>query len=144
MVIEGSMLGNRPLRRPRSGTLILEDGMYENIKRELSYKEDDTRNAIAYDKPLEREYGIECNLFWTTTCTLSAIISRSVAYQMKYIAECKMTAFYVSEPKRQPKHKISKWEHISKDHSTLTFEESNHPLQWNSDYPDLLLCSHKS
>ena len=26
------MLGNRPLWRPRSGTLILEDGMYENIK----------------------------------------------------------------------------------------------------------------
>ena len=30
MVIEGRMLDNRPLRRPRSGTL--EDGMYENIK----------------------------------------------------------------------------------------------------------------
>ena len=37
MVIEDRMLGNRSLRRPRSGTLdtlILEDGMYENIKRE--------------------------------------------------------------------------------------------------------------
>ena len=37
MVIEDRMLGNRSLRRPRSGTLdtlILEDGMYEDIKRE--------------------------------------------------------------------------------------------------------------
>ena len=37
MVVEGRMLGNRALRRPRSGTLdtlILEDGMNVNIKRE--------------------------------------------------------------------------------------------------------------
>ena len=29
-------------------------------------------------------------------CTLSAIISQSVAYQMKYIAECKMAAYSTS------------------------------------------------
>ena len=37
MVIEDRMLGNRSLQRPRSGTLdtlILGDGMYEDIKRE--------------------------------------------------------------------------------------------------------------
>ena len=55
MEIEGRMLGNRPLRRPKSGmldTLILEDGMYENIER--SYEEDDTRTDIAYGRAPER------------------------------------------------------------------------------------------
>ena len=47
----------------------------------------------------EREYGIECDHF-----ELSAILSRSVAYQeMKCIAECKMEASYVSELKLQLK-----------------------------------------
>ena len=35
----------------------------------------------------------------------------AVAYQMKYIAECKMAAFYVSEPKQQLKHNISQYDY---------------------------------
>ena len=65
MVIEDRMLGNRSLRRPRSGTLdtlILEDGMYEDIKRE-AIEEDDTRTATANGRAPEREYRIECNPF---------------------------------------------------------------------------------
>ena len=63
------MLGNKPLRRPRSGTLILEDGTCENVKieankyKDRSYEEDDTRTDTAYDRAPEREYGIESNPF---------------------------------------------------------------------------------
>ena len=63
------MLGNRSLRRPRSGTLdtlILEDGMYENIKREAMKRMVyglRTDNNIACGRASEREYGMECNPF---------------------------------------------------------------------------------
>ena len=63
------MLGNRSLWRPSSGTLdtlILEDGMNDNIKREAM-----KRMIQGLQLPMaqmaarapEREYGIECNPF---------------------------------------------------------------------------------
>ena len=65
MVIEGRMLGNRPLRRPRSrmlDNLILEDGIYDKMQyKERSYEESDTRPATAYGidgRAPEREHGI--------------------------------------------------------------------------------------
>ena len=107
MVIEGRMLGNRPLWRPRSGTLILEDGMYENVKIEAMKK---MIQGLTLPMTKHQRENMELSVtYFEPVCTLSAIISRSVAYQMKYIAECKMAAFYISEPKRQLKqHKISK------------------------------------
>ena len=90
MVIEGRMLGNRPLWRPRSGTLILEDGMYENVKIEAM------KRMIQGLTKHQRENMELSVTYFEPVCTLSAIISQSFAYQMKYIAECKMAAFYVS------------------------------------------------
>ena len=50
MVIEGRMLGNRPLWRPRSGTLILEDGMYENVKIEAMKRRQGSFNSYFWGK----------------------------------------------------------------------------------------------
>ena len=102
------MLGNRP----RSGTLdtlILGDGMYEN---NIIKKEAIERMIQGLTLPMaehQRENMELSAIHFEPVCTLSAVISRSVAYQeMKSIAECKMAAFYVSEPKQQLKYKISK------------------------------------
>ena len=88
------MLGNRP----RSGTLdtlILGDGMYENIKKEAM-----KRMIQGLTLPMaehQRENMELSAIHFEPVCTLSAVISRSVAYQeMKCIAECKMAAFYTS------------------------------------------------
>ena len=74
---------------------------------------------------------------------LSSVLTRSVAlYQeMKCIPDCKMAASYVSKLKRQLKQNKLPNNTTNKDHSTLTFEESNHPQLCNLDYPDLLLWS---
>ena len=70
MVIEGRMLGNRPLWRPRGGTLILEDGMYEwhikiaAIKRMIQGLTDHQRENMELSATR-----------FKSICTLSAIIA---------------------------------------------------------------------
>ena len=111
VAIEGRMLGNRPLRRPRSGTLdtlILEDDTYENVKIEAT-----KRMIQGLQLPIAEHQTENMELsamHFEPVCTLSAVIPRSVAYQ-----EMKMhrrmqngSILYISEPKRQLKHKISK------------------------------------
>ena len=83
MVIEGRMLGNRPLRRPRSGTLILEDGMYENIKRQAMKRMIQGLTLPIIMAEHQRENMELSAAHFEPVCTLSAIISRSVAHQMK-------------------------------------------------------------
>ena len=73
LVIEGRMLGTRPLQRPRSETLILEDGMYENIKREAM-----KRMIQGLTLPMaehQRENMELSAIHFDPLCTLSAIIS---------------------------------------------------------------------
>jgi len=73
VVIEGRMLSNRPLRRPRSGTLILEDGMYEIIKIEAI-----KRMIQGMTLPMTKHYRENMELsvtYFEPVCTLSAIIS---------------------------------------------------------------------
>ena len=99
------MLGNRQ----RSGmldTLILGDGMYENIKKEAMKR---MIQGLTLSMAEHQRENMELSaIHFEPVCTLSAVISRSVAYQeMKCIAECKMAAFYISEPKQQLKHKFN-------------------------------------
>ena len=92
------MLGNRPHQRPRSGTLdtlMLEDGMYKNIKRKAM-----KRMMQLLTLPLAEPQGENMELqlsaiHFEPVCTLSAVLSQSVPHQeMKCITECKMAAFY--------------------------------------------------
>ena len=72
--------GNRPLQRARSGmldTLILEDGMYENIKSEAMKR---MIQELQLPKAEHQRENVELSsTHFEPVCTLSAVLPRSVA-----------------------------------------------------------------
>ena len=94
------MLGSRPLQRPKSGmldTMILENGMYEwQIKIEAMKR---MIQGLTLPMAEQKRENMELSaIYFEPVCTLSAVISRSVAYQeIKCTAECKLAAFYKSQ-----------------------------------------------
>lgn len=77
-------------------------GMYANIKREAM-----KRMMQGLQLPMAEHLRA---IHFELVCTLSAVIPRSVAYQEMKM-HCRMqngSILYISEPKRQLKHKISK------------------------------------